>query len=105
MKERGNILASIRKSEIEQLAQIRVRSQSGATRHNEVGRSNAMQPDAGDRHPARQTTPAATSMTHETQPNLPNLDSSFDDWLMDVSFSETQMMELANSLNPQDLVF
>lgn len=107
MADKGNALASIRKSEIEQLGRVRIPVQ---TTHlgRDAGQQSTMQMQQGSTRggpPAAQPTPAATSSTDESQPSLPSLAPFFDEWLTDVGFSEVQMMELANSLNPQDMTF
>lgn len=107
MKERGNAIADLRRSEVERLVHIRCRTQIGEQLPNVSSFENGHLPGAvvGDHELTAQPTPDPTSATEISHPSLPSLDPFFDELFTDVGFNETQMMDLANALNPEDMVF
>lgn len=99
MSAGGNLLASLRKSEVEQLAQI----QHG------FGRSRPRQDDftgmeTTSNIAAAHISPTGTSIADYS--SLPSLgDPFFDAWIADDGFSGTQLLDLADSLDAQDMIF
>lgn len=107
MKGKGNAIAGLRKSEVERLVHIRARTQHAQPLHDTSSMENSYRPEnvTGDREVAAQATPDATASTEVSHPSLPSLDPFFSEWLMDGGFNETQMMDLADALNPEDMIF
>lgn len=89
MTMRGNILASLRKAEIEELANIRHDLGVDHTRPNECSLTN------------NASVPGVAHVSSAAN-SLPSLgDPFFDEWVADDGLSGRQIMDLADVLDPQ----
>lgn len=97
MAARGNALAALRRSEVQQLAQIKQDLGTNRSRQYDCN-TNAISATAV----AQQITPTASVPDYASLPSLG--DPFFDEWIADDGISAAQILDLADALDPHEVV-